>query len=91
VQDFHGITRRFSATLGIEHKVHLTKQLDDHGMILGRDLLRELGVELDFENNLITYQHVEVSMRTIQQVSSGEESHFFKIDEPQATVVDAME
>jgi hypothetical protein len=51
---------------------------------MGRDLLRELGIKLDFENDLIEYQHVAVPMRTFQQFSSGEESHFFEIDEPQA-------
>jgi hypothetical protein len=79
-----------SSALGIEHKVHLTKKLDRCNMILGRDSLQELGGKLDFWNDLITCQYVEVPMRTIQQVSSGEESHFFQMDKPQA-VADAMD
>jgi hypothetical protein len=65
-----------SSRLGIiEHKAHSTKCFD---MILGRDSLQELGVKLDFEDNLVTCQHVKkVPMGTIQQVSSEQESHFF--------------
>jgi hypothetical protein len=41
------------SALGIEHTVHLTKKIDRYDMILGRDLLRELGgAKLDIENDL---------------------------------------
>jgi hypothetical protein len=44
---------KLSSTLGVEHKVHITKKLDRYDMILNRYLLRESRgtKELNFRRN----------------------------------------
>ena len=69
-----------SNTMVVSTDIHLTKHIDRYDMILGRDLLRELGFSLDFELDTIRYQHSEIPMRSLTELQS-EELNFFKIDE----------
>jgi transposase InsO family protein len=44
---------------------HVTKQESNYDIILGRDILRELGIKLDFSNNKIILEHSEISMKPL--------------------------
>ena len=44
---------------------HVTKQESNYDLILGRDILRELGIKLDFSNNKIILEHSEISMKPL--------------------------
>jgi len=43
----------------------VTKQESNYDIILGRDILRELGLKLDFSNNKIVFEHSEIPMKPI--------------------------
>ena len=50
-----------SPTLTIRKVVNLTKNLSSrYDMIMGRDLMRELGIVEDFQRNVLIYQDVEI-------------------------------
>ena len=51
-----------SSSMAVEWDVYLTKKLDRYDMIIGRDLLSEIGILLDFKNHLVKFEHVEVPM-----------------------------
>jgi len=44
-------------------KCHLTDNLLNYDLILGRDILHELGIIFNFENKTITWQEVSISMK----------------------------
>ena len=44
-------------------KCHLTDTLLNYNLILGRDILYELGIIFNFKNNTITWQEVSTSMK----------------------------
>ena len=44
-------------------KCHLTDKLLNYDLILGRDILHELGIIFNFENKTITWQGVSISMK----------------------------
>ena len=44
-------------------KYHLTDNLLNHDLILGRDILHVLGIIFNFENKTITWQEVSISMK----------------------------
>ena len=50
-------------TAHISAKLFVTENKSNYDLIFGRDLLRELGISLDFENNLVSWQHVEIPMK----------------------------
>ena len=41
----------------------LTNKLLNYNLILGRDILHELGINFNFENKTITWQEVSISMK----------------------------
>ena len=43
-------------------KCHLTDKLLNYDLILGRDILHELGIIFNFQNKTITWQEVSISM-----------------------------
>ena len=69
-----------SNTMVIQTPIHLTKHLDRYDMIMGRDMMKELGIKLDFEHEFIHCQHVEVPMRSLTE-AKNEEIHFYKVEE----------
>ena len=50
-------------TAHISAKMHMTENKSNYDVIFGRDLLRELGISLDFKNNTVTWQHIEIPMK----------------------------
>ena len=44
-------------------KCHLTNKLLNYDFILGRDILHEVGIFLNFKNTAITWQEVSISMK----------------------------
>ena len=65
-------------TAHISAHVHITKNKSNYDAIFGRDLLRELGISLDFENNMVSWQHVDLPMKpkncTVEGHFANEES-----------------
>ena len=57
-----------STTRRVTWDMHVTKQNMSYDLIIGRDLLRELGIVLDFKNNTIQWDDVEMPMKSNQQV-----------------------
>jgi RNase H-like domain found in reverse transcriptase/Reverse transcriptase (RNA-dependent DNA polymerase)/Integrase zinc binding domain/Retroviral aspartyl protease len=49
----------------IETKVHVTKSLNKYDMIIGRDLLQDLGIILNFQDNIIQWDHAITAMTSI--------------------------
>ena len=50
-------------TAHISAQVFVTENKSNYDLIFGRDLLRELGISLDFENNIVSWQHVDIPMK----------------------------
>ena len=50
-------------TAHISAKMHMTENKSNYDVIFGRDLLRELGISLDFKSNTVTWQHIEIPMK----------------------------
>ena len=50
-------------TAHISAKLFVTENKSNYDLIFGRDLLRELGISLDFENNIVSWQHVDIPMK----------------------------
>ena len=46
-------------------KFHVTACLGSYGMILGRDVLKELGMTLDFKNNQVHWDTATIPMKTM--------------------------
>ena len=44
-------------------KCHLTNKLLHYNLILGRDILHELGIIFNFQNKTITWQEITISMK----------------------------
>ena len=42
---------------------HVTKQKSNYDLILGREILRELGIKLDFSNNTTNWKDVSIPMK----------------------------
>eukprot|EP00957_Ditylum_brightwellii_P052561 3985506-Ditylum_brightwellii.AAC.3 len=51
-------------TAHVEHTIHITNNLSRYGMILGRDILQELGIDLDFKENNITWGDYQADMKS---------------------------
>ena len=47
----------------ISHNVHVTDNHMNYDMIIGRDLLEELGIDLKFSTKTIAWQHREIPMK----------------------------
>ena len=48
----------------VESVVHVTTKLENYDMILGRDLLQELGIILNFQDSTIQWEHAICPMRS---------------------------
>ena len=60
-----------SPTMTITSDVHLTKSISPrYDMIIGRDMMKELGILLDFQNSLIQYGHMQVPMTDMDNLPS---------------------
>ena len=44
---------------------HVTTKKNNHNLIFGRDLLQELGIQLDFQNNFIGWKDINLPMKPI--------------------------
>ena len=47
----------------IEWKVHLVKKLGNYDMIIGRDILSEVGIDIHFSTHTCTWGHSTIPMR----------------------------
>ena len=54
-----------NSTATIAVKCHVTKEKSNYDLIIGRDVLRELGITLDFSNNTTNWQDVTIPMKPI--------------------------
>jgi predicted aspartyl protease len=50
-------------TMVIQWDFHLAKHLASYDMIIGRDLLQDLGIKMDFDDMTVNYQHVSIPMK----------------------------
>ena len=53
----------FNHSLEIYTKYHLTNKISNYNLILGRDILHELGIMFNFENKTITWLEVSISIK----------------------------
>ena len=53
----------FNPTAEITHTVHVTKTLGNYDLILGRDLLHELEVDISFSSKTVTWNNVAIDMK----------------------------
>ena len=44
---------------------HVTTKKSNYNIIFGRDLLRDLGIQLEFQNNFIGWKEINLSMKVI--------------------------
>ena len=44
---------------------HVTSQISNNNVIFGRDLLRELGINLDFQNIFVGWKETKIPMQSI--------------------------
>ena len=70
----------------IEWDMHVTPHDMHYDMILGRDLLFELGIQLDFDQQVIRWHSAEIPMRSVDE--DPKKSYFVKDSEH---IVDATE
>ena len=54
-----------NSTAEIEVTCCVTKQESNYDIILGRDILRELGLKFDFSTNKIIWDHIEIDMKPV--------------------------
>ena len=52
-----------NATAEITANCHVTNQKSNYDLIIGRDILRDLGIELDFSNNATNWNKIRVPMK----------------------------
>ncbi|CAJ1936786.1 unnamed protein product [Cylindrotheca closterium] len=78
---------QLSDSLTIDTDVHLAKSISPrYDMIIGRDLMRELDIKLDFEHNMIEYQNLSISMTEINKLDALNDLQFITgIKEPLST------
>ena len=53
----------FNPTAEITHTVHVTKTLGNYDIIIGQDLLHELGIDIRFSTKSMCWNDVEVDMK----------------------------
>ena len=54
-----------NVTAHISASFHVTTKKNNYDVILGRDLLRELGIQLDLQNNFIGWQDINLPVKPI--------------------------
>jgi hypothetical protein len=47
----------------VQWNFHLAKHLASYDMIIGRDLLQDLGIKMDFNDMTVKYEHVSIPMK----------------------------
>ena len=60
----------------IEWKVHIAKDTGIYDAVIGRDLLRELGITLNFKDNTVTWDDSMIHMRS--QLSNAASAYFIR-------------
>jgi hypothetical protein len=60
-------------------QVHVTPKLNDFDMIIGRDLLSEIGITLNFKENSIQWDDIEIPMKPEDATTK---THFHIADSP---------
>lgn len=73
-----------SPTRTVEYKVHVTKAIANYDMIIGRDLLKELKIVIDFNEESIKSGTAEIPMKPLH--STTETSYF--VQEPESLTTD---
>ena len=58
-----------SDTAEMRVSCHVTKQKSNYDLILGREILRELGIKLDFSNNTTNWKDVSIPMKPVHSLS----------------------
>ena len=58
-------TPELNVTAHISAPFHVTTKKSNCDTIIGRELLRDLGIQLDFQNNIIRLQDINLSMKPI--------------------------
>ena len=54
-----------NVTTHISAPIHVTTKISNYNVIFGRDLLRDLGIQLNFQNNLIGWQDINLPIKLI--------------------------
>ena len=54
-----------NVTAHIYAPFHMAAKKSSHDVIFGRDRLQELGIQLDFQNNLIVWPGINLSLKPI--------------------------
>ena len=62
----------------IEHEFHVTSTLGRYDMIIGRDVMKTLGLIIDFKNKLITWGKYHANMKP----TSVSVNNSYSIDTP---------
>ena len=52
-----------NVTAHISAPFHVTTKKSNYDIIFGRDVLQELGIQLDFQNNFIGWQNINLPMK----------------------------
>ena len=61
---------QLSKSLTINVNTHLVKKVSDrYDMIIGRDVMSELGIALDFKDRLIMYEHIQLPMTDMDNMT----------------------
>ena len=55
----------------IEHEVHISKQLSNYDMIIGRDLLHEVGIDIKFSTKTMEWDDVSIPMKDIDATAES--------------------
>ena len=69
---------KFNPMANISHRAHVTNTLDQHDMIIGRELLQDLGIDLHFSISGMYWQEKEVIMK--ESTCTKEETFHIKED-----------
>ena len=64
---------KLSDTAEMRVNCHVTKQKSNYDLILGREILRELGIKLDFSNNTTNWKDISIPMKPAH---SSTKTHF---------------
>ena len=54
---------KFNPTAKITYTIHVTKTLGNYEMIIGQDLLQELGIDMRFRTKTMCWNNVKVNMK----------------------------
>ena len=66
----------FNPTATIGHRAHVTDTLGQYNIIIGRELLHKLGIDLHFSTTSMPWQDMEVNMK--ESTCPKEETFYIK-------------